>query len=422
MRRTPSGPVSPVDSLWLQAHARGMSRRKFLAALGAGGSAAVASQLLTGSAWAAEAASKLAVVTPAGERLHVKALPDAFFIHHGTSVEMNWAQKRGDPQFLMDSGQFFVRNHSATPIIDAEQWMLSIDGPGVEKPLQLSYEEILKMPSKTVTRFVECAGNGRTLFNEVLGKPGQGTQWFTGGYGVAEWTGVPLANVLERAGLKDSAVSIMASGLDESGFEKPLPVEKALADDTLIVTGMNRGPLGYDHGYPVRLLVPGWAGSYNVKWLGQLHVGEEQLYSKWNTSSYVLKGEAYPDPEGPPEGVVIEQQTVKSALALPRDAVLPPGKQRITGYAWSPYGVIDRVEISVDGGKTYRAAKLIGPNIGAAGTRWEFTLDAKPGKVTVTPRATDEKGNTQIPISEQKYNVKGYNWEAVIPHPLTIQG
>lgn len=411
-----------VESLWLQARARGMSRRRFLAVLGAGGGTALATQLLPAGAWAAEEASGSALVTPAGERLHVKALPDAFFIHHGTSVEMNWAQKRNDPRYLMDTGQFFVRNHSATPIIDAAQWKLRIEGPGVEKPLEIGYEDILKMPSRTVTRFVECAGNGRSLFNDVLGKPGQGTQWFTGGYGVAEWTGVPLADVLERAGLKESAVSIMASGLDESGFEKPLPVKKALEQDTLLVTGMNGGPLGYDHGYPVRLLVPGWAGSFNVKWLGSLHVGEEQLYSKWNTSSYVLKGEAYPDPEGPPEGVVIEEQTVKSALALSRGAVLPPGKQRIAGYAWSPHGAIERVEISVDGGKTYKAAKLVGPNIGAAGARWEFTLEAKPGKITVTPRATDEKGNTQIPVSEQKYNVKGYNWEAVIPHDITVRG
>lgn len=422
MRRSTADPVPSVESLWQQARARGVSRRNFLALLSAGGAAAVAAQLVPGTALAAEEGSKSGLVTPAGKRLQVKALPDAFFIHHGTSVEMRWDQKQHDPRFLMDSDQFFVRNHSATPIIDADQWKLIIEGPGIGKPMQLGYNDLLKMPNKTVTRFVECAGNGRSLYAELLGKPAQGTQWATGGYGVAEWTGVPLSNVLEQAGLKDSAVSIMASGLDDSGFEKPLPVDKALAEDTLIVTGMNGGPLPYDHGFPARLLVPGWVGSYNVKWLGRLHVGEEQLYSKWNTSSYVLKGDAYPDPEGPPEGVVIQEQTVKSVLALPRPAILPRGKQKIVGYAWSPYGAIAQVEVSVDGGKNYKKAKLIGPNIGAAGARWEFTLDAKPGKVTVVPRATDEKGNAQIPVSEQKYNVKGYNWEAVIPHPITIQG
>jgi len=420
MRRpSPSSPSSP-QSVWQQARAAGVSRRKFLAVLGASGGAAAASQILPGRAWAAEHGSNL--VTPSGERLHVKPLPEQFFTSHGTSIEMNWTQKANDPRFLMDSGQFFVRNHSATPIIDPAQYELTIDGPGVENPLKLGYEDLLKMPSKTVTRFVECAGNGRALYNELLGKPGQGTQWTTGGYGVAEWTGVPLSNVLEQAGLKDSAVSIMASGMDESGFEKPLPVDKALADDTLLVTGMNGGPLAYDHGFPIRLLVPGWVGSYNVKWLGRLHVGEEQLYSKWNTSSYVLKGDEYPDPEGPPEGVVIEQQTVKSVLAMQRPGTLPPGKQTISGYAWSPYDAIEQVEISLDGGKNYQAAKLTGENIGAAGARWEFTLDAKPGEMTVIPRATDKKGNTQIPVAEQKHNTKGYNWEAVIPHSITVQG
>lgn len=410
---------SKVGQLHPTERSGGVSRRAFLTAFGAGGAAAAM------GAWpglAAGQASGGALVTPAGERLHVKPLPKGFFIVHGTSVEMDWSVKRDDSRYLMDTGQFFVRNHSATPIIDADAWKLTIDGPGVERSVTLNYDDLLKMPGKTVTRFIECAGNGRSLFMKVLGEPAQGTQWTTGGYGVAEWTGVPLADVLEKAGLKQSAVSIMASGLDESGFEKPLPVDKALAEDTMLVTGMNGGPLPYDHGFPVRLLVPGWVGSYNVKWLGRLHVGEEQLYSKWNTSSYVLRGEAYPDPEGPPEGPVITTQTIKSVLALPWPATLPSGRQTVRGYAWSPHGPIDRVEVSLDGGKSYQRAKLVEPNIDAAGARWEYSFDARAGDMTITPRATDVKGNTQLPVAEQKFNVKGYVWEAVIPHPVTVRG
>jgi DMSO/TMAO reductase YedYZ molybdopterin-dependent catalytic subunit len=396
-----------------------MSRRGFIAAVGSGGAAALVSGL--GPVFAAQEPGG-GLLTPAGKRLHVKPLPEPFFIMHGTNAEMNWLQKQNDQRYLMDSGQFFIRNHSATPIIDPSQWQLQIDGPGVANPMQLSYAELLKMPGKTVTRFVECAGNARSLYNEIMGKPAQGTQWGTGGFGIAEWTGVPLADVLDKAGLKKSAVSIMASGLDESGFKKPLPIGKALADDTLLVTAMNGAPLPYDHGFPVRLLVPGWIGSYNVKWLGSLHVGEEQLYSKWNTSSYVLKGEGYPDPEGPVEGVIIREQTVKSVLALPRPASLPAGRQTLRGYAWSPYGPIDKVEVSLDEGKSYQPARLLGPNIGAAGVRWEFEIDAKPGMMIITPRATDAKGHRQIAIAEQKYNKQGFIWEAVIPHPVTFVG
>lgn len=397
----------------------GLSRRRFMTLVGGGSAAVITSHV--SPAFTAESVN-VEITSPSGGRLHVKPLPAPYFISHGTSVEMNWMQKQNDPRYLMDTAQFFVRNHSATPIIDLATWRLSIGGTGVKNELILSYEDLLKMPSKTVTRFIECAGNCRSLYNELLGKPGRGTQWGTGGFGIAEWTGVRLADVLNKAGLKKSAVSIMASGLDESGFEKPLPIDKALAEDTLLVTAMNGAPLPYDHGFPVRLLVPGWVGSYNIKWLGRLHVGEVQLYSKWNTSSYVLSGENYPDPDGPPEGVIIREQTIKSVLALPRPGTLPAGKQVIRGYAWSPYAPIEKVEVSLDEGKTYKPAKLVGPNIGAAGVRWEFALKAAPGRMTITPRATDTKGNSQIPVAEQKHNLKGYNWEAVIPHPVTFIG
>lgn len=399
-------------------HAGSTSRRRFLAGLGAGGLTAAAYPFLPPTALAQNANAR--PTTPAGGRLHVKSLPKGFFIVHGTSVEMDWRVKMNDPRYLMDTGQFFVRNHSATPIVDAETWRLTIDGPGVTNPIELAYDDLLKMPSKTVTRFIECAGNCRSLFHKVLGAPAQGTQWTTGGYGVAEWSGVPLADVLEKAGIKRSAVSIMATGLDETGFEKPLPVEKALGSDTLVVVSMNGGPLPYDHGFPVRLLVPGWVGSYNVKWLGRLHVGEQPLFSKWNTSSYVLTGEDYPDPPGPPEGVVIREQTIKSVIAMPWGGRIPRGRQTIRGYAWSPYATIARVEVSLDGGKRYQPAKLTGPNIAAGGVRWEYTFDAHPGEMTVTPRATDAKGNAQIPVAQQRFNTKGYVWEAVIPHPITV--
>jgi len=407
-----------VQELWEKAEKRGVSRRQFMNLLSAGGTAAVVAAY--GIPQAGRAAAKEELVTPSADRLHVKPLPKRWFISHGTSIEMAWEAKATDDSYLMDSGQFFVRNHTATPILNPDEWQVKIDGAGVENPLSLGYEDLLKMPTKTVTRFIECAGNGRALYDKVLGKAGRGTQWTTGGYGIATWTGVPLSHVLDKAGLKDSAVSIMASGLDASGFEKPLPVDKALQDDTLIVIGMNGGPLPYDHGFPARLLVPGWVGSYNVKWLGRLHVGTEQLYSKWNTRSYVLMGPEYPDPDGPPKGEIIREQTVKSVVAASWPGELKAGKQRIVGYAWSPYAAIDKVEVSLDGGKSYKAAELSGPNIAAAGTRWELPIDAEPGEMTITPRAMDAKGNSQPPVADQVWNVKGYVWNAVIPHPVKV--
>jgi sulfane dehydrogenase subunit SoxC len=408
--------------------ATGVSRRRLLSLMGTGGAAAVVGVSAAQSqrplvAFAQDATltpvAAIPATAPAADRLHVKPITERYFIPLGTSSEMRWTPEVTN-QFIMDATHFFVRNHSATPVIGAEEWQLTVDGPGVDNPLQLTYQDLLAMPSQTVTRFIECAGNGRALYDTVLGNPGSGTQWTTGGYGVATWTGVPLAHILEQAGITGDAVSIMATGLDETGFEKPLPVVKAMAEDTMVVYGMNYGPLPHDHGFPVRLLVPGWVGSYNVKWLGSLHVGDEQLYSNWNTSSYVLIGPEYADPEGPPEGEIIREQTVKSAVALPWGATLEPGAQRITGYAWSPYASIAKVEVSLDGGESYEPADLMSPNIAAAGARWQYSFDAEPGEMTIITRATDTTGNSQWPVEEQIWNEKGYVWGAVIPHPVTF--
>ncbi len=427
-----------IELLWTRVEPLGVSRRDFMLLLAAGGTAAVLAacggEEATPTAtvptdMATEAAPPVAEPTAGPtaeadaqaqpERLAVKALPEAFFIIHGTNAEMRW-ERMADQGYLVDSGLFFIRNHAETPVLDAGEWRLQVTGNAVESPLELSYDDLLQMPAHSVTAFLECAGNARGLFDVLLDNPAEGTQWKTGAFGIAHWTGVRLADILERAGLMDSAVSVMGTGLDSTGVAKPMPIEKALQDDTLVVYAMNGAPLPYDHGFPARLLVPGWAGIYNVKWLGSLEVADEQVYSKWNTTSYVLIGPDFEDPEGPPEGEPFETQTVKSNVGLPWPATLTAGEQRIFGYAWSPFAEIAQVEVSLDEGQTYQPAELVGPNIAAAGTRWEYTLDAQPGLTSITTRATDGQGNSQWPLSEQVWNQLGYQWGAAIPHPVTV--
>ncbi|MGH2707281.1 MAG: molybdopterin-dependent oxidoreductase, partial [Actinomycetota bacterium] len=217
----------------------------------------------------------------------------------------------------------------------------------------------------SVVRFVECAGNGRSFFREAHGKQSQGTQWKLGAVGVAEWTGVPLGDVLERAGLKRTARDVMPEGLDELRVRRPIPRSKALEDDTLLVFAMNGEPLPPDHGFPVRMLVPAWVGVANVKWIGKIQVSEEALYSDWNTNNYVLIGEGY-RPEGPAKGPALTTQNVKSALELPRPARLAPGPHTIRGRSWSGQGKIAKVEYSLDGGKNWQVARLQEPNTALA--------------------------------------------------------
>ena len=160
---------------------------------------------------------------PAGVPEWVKPVTEADFILHKTNAEMRW-ERMHDAGYTTQSALFFVRNHFTTARIDRGAWRLQVSGSGVQRPLELSYDELVKIPAETtVTRFVECAGNGRVFFDEVGGHKAEGTQWRLGGIGVAEWTGVPLGAVLERAGVKPSARDVMPVGLDQLRACRPMP-------------------------------------------------------------------------------------------------------------------------------------------------------------------------------------------------------
>ncbi len=392
--------------LWRQARTLGLSRRRLLqlgAALGAAGA--------LGAPRAGRAAG------PAPADLVVKPVPPEFFIDFKSNQEMRWEQMyaRG---YLVPNELFFVRNHTRTPRLDVAGWRLTVEGSGVRRPLALTYDDLLRLPSVSVLRFVECAGNGRSFFETAYGKRAQGTQWKLGAIGVAEWTGVRLAEVLDRAGLTPGAREVMPEGMDELRVRRPMPLEKALEDDTLLVYAMNGHTLPPDHGYPVRLLAPGWIGVQSVKWLRRIEVSEQPLFSPWNTDSYVLIGPDYP-PQPPAKGPVLTTQSVKSALELAWDAKLAPGRYVLKGRSWSPFGRIAKVEYSVDQGASWRPARLSEPNLARAWVRWSFEWDAlAPGRQTIRVRATDERGNTQpdrVPWNEQ-----GYLYNAVVDHPVTV--
>ena len=229
--------------------------------------------------------------------------------------------------------------------------------------------------------------------------------------GVATWTGVRLADVLARAGLTSAALDVMPVGLDTMAVRRPIPVERALAADTLLVIGMNGRTLPPDHGYPVRLLVPGWVGVANVKWVGEFEVSETPLLSPWNTTSYRFFGPDYPDTP------LVTTQVVKSALELPLPATLGRVPQLLTGRSWSGQGRISRVEVCVDG-RRWRPAHLDWRNEERAWRQWSFFFHARPGAHEIRVRARDDRGNVQpdqVPFNEQ-----GYLFGAVVRHPVTV--
>ena len=421
-------------SLWRLASERGISRRRFLQLLSAGGAAAVLASCtglqLPAAAPAGEGpAEALATDAP----LHFKD-PAPFFDHGNGSLEARLEDMAGT---VTPSQQFFVRNNSASLDLDATDWRLIVEGDAVSNPLELSYDEILELPSRSFISYLECAGNHRAMFDLVKGQAAKGTQWKTGAVSNGIWTGTPLGEVLERAGITEEAVSVLLVGLDsgspEEGFRRAMPVEKAMDENTLLAYALNGEALPRDHGFPLRALAPGWVGAASIKWLGRIVVSSEQLWTRNNTTSYTLIGDAHL-PEGEAMGIPVTTQTIKSALALPWPADLAARENRVHGYAHSPTGPIAKVEWSLDSGTIWNEATLEEPQIQPeyehlAGslsdsayryswTRFGFAWDARPGEYTIMTRATDAAGITQPDIVP--FNEKGYLFNQPVPHPIRV--
>ncbi|MEU3646125.1 molybdopterin-dependent oxidoreductase [Lentzea sp. NPDC034063] len=340
----------------------------------------------------------------------VKPLPDTDFIVHGTNAETRWEALRGTGS-LTPVSKFFVRNHTSTPLIDPTSWRLEIHGSGVTRPLSLSLRDLRALPSCSVEAVIECAGNGRSFFTTQQGQTVSGTPWKLGAVGNARWRGVSLGLLLRLAGLRRSAVDVLPAGLDAEyvtggvnlgRVRRPLPVAKAL-DDVLVAYEMNGADLPPDHGFPARLVVPGWIGIASIKWLGSLEVSASALHSPWDTQYYRLLGPTYPA-----EGTLVTSQVGKSAFELGWGAVVPAGRQVLTGRSWSPDGV-RKVEVSTDGRSWRRAT----PVSRGGWTRWQVPWQATPGEHVLRARVDGQP-------DESPYNTQGYLFGAVVRHPVTV--
>jgi DMSO/TMAO reductase YedYZ molybdopterin-dependent catalytic subunit len=355
----------------------------------------------------------------------VKPLPADKFIIHGTNAETRWESLAGVGN-LVPIDRFFVRNHTRTPLMSADTWRLQLFGTGLrgaptaDNPVEFSYQDLLDLPAETVTARIECAGNGRSFFTTQQNQTVSGTPWLLGAVGVARWRGVPLATVLERAGLNTSAVDVLPQGLDPDfvtggvnlgPVRRPLPMRKALKD-VLIAYEMNGEPLPPDHGFPARLVVPDWIGIASIKWLGRIEVSNTPLTSPWNTQFYRLFGPTYP-----PEGELINKQNTKSAFELPWNPTQPASKtHHLHGRSWSATGDIRKVEVSTDNGQSWHRTTPSGQNQGWH--RWSLPWHPTPGTYTLRARATDQTGTPQPDTTP--HNTQGYLFNAVANHPITI--
>jgi DMSO/TMAO reductase YedYZ molybdopterin-dependent catalytic subunit len=292
---------------------------------------------------------------------------------------------------------FFVRNHFDMPDVNVDTWRLRVSGC-VERPLELTWDELTSLPERTVFVTMECAGNGRSF----LGPRQPGVQWGSGAVGHAEWTGVPLHVVLKKAGLKPGTREIVFEGHDKGSeadhpepmhFARSLPLEKALDPDTLLAYRMNGELLEPIHGFPVRLLVPGWYGVASVKWLQSIEAVDQAFKGYFQTIKYTVQRQTGRGQET----VVVGPMMVKSEIVRPHAGeILGIGTNRLFGVAWAGPDAVAGVDVSTDGGRSWSEAQLIGPRAPYSWTMWEYLWEtADPGDYTVLARATASGGQVQ---------------------------
>lgn len=318
--------------------------------------------------------------------------------------------------------QFFVRNHFQMPTMDGKAWNLIVDGE-VENLLSLSYDNLKQLPDKELQVLLECAGNSRASVQPPI----EGLLWDHSGVSSAMWKGVPVREVLDRAGIKPSAKEVLFEGADhgkeygssgETKFAMSLSMERALDADTILAYEINGETLTPEHGYPLRLLVPGWFGMASVKWLTRISVLDYEFKGYHQSSYYV-----YLD-EGKDDGLAKERVSsmrVKSLITWPgRGEVLEPGVHDICGVAWSGHGAVERLEITTDGGESWQLADLGEMESRYSWRSWQYQWKAsEPGHFLIRARATDAEGNVQ-PV-QAKWNFRGFANNSIHAVPVIVQ-
>lgn len=321
---------------------------------------------------------------------------------------------------VMPTANFYVRNHFRTPVLDLDRYELTVSGL-VKRPLRFRLRDLQNMPSQSLVSTLECAGNGRVHFDP----PVDGEQWRFGAASTAEWTGVPLEEILDRAGLTADAHDVVFRGADAGlvdgatapvRFERALSVDDALHSGALVAYAMNGEPLPLQHGRPVRLIVPRWYSVASVKWLTEIEVIDHQFSAYFQTDRYMyewIRG-----------GAVIREpvhlQRVRAVIAEPSDgASVTAGEFVVRGVAWSGAAPIDRVEVSIGGG-TWQSARLIGERRRHSWQWWELVTRCETrGASTVRARASDLAGYTQPERPE--WNRLGYGGNAIQAISITIE-
>lgn len=312
-------------------------------------------------------------------------------------------------EFLTPNHLFYIRSHFKAPQLNRSDYRLAIGG-AVKQPFSISYEDLLALPPITQPATLECAGNGRIFLVPQV----RGAQWGLGAVSTAEWTGVPLSALLERAGVAADACEVLFEAADfGKPKEEPVPpgmiryarslaVDKA--NDVIIAYKMNGDDIPVDHGFPLRAIVPGYYGMASVKWLENIRVLTEPFKGYWQTSDY-----AYWDYEENRNPVrrALGQMALKSAIARPRiRETIPAGSSyRVFGAAWGSDTHVEKVELSTDDGRNWQDVRFLDKADSGVWRRWEheWKVPDVKGSYVLKSRATDAQGNSQPDHHDERF-------------------
>jgi DMSO/TMAO reductase YedYZ molybdopterin-dependent catalytic subunit len=336
------------------------------------------------------------------------AIGDQMLVHRQNPLNFETSIPALIGGVVMPNAHFYVRNHFATPTVDADTWRLRIDGL-VERPLSLELQDISRLPSETRVVTLECAGNGR----HTLDPPVPGEPWRYGAVSTAEWTGTPLTEILDRVGVMPAATTLVFRGVDHGSvegrpgavhFERSLPLDTSRQAQALLAYAMNGEPLPLQHGYPLRLVVPGWYGVASVKWLTTIDVTDSPFDGYFQADKYWYETDAAREP--------VTLQRVRALITSPVDGEsVSLGETVIRGVAWSGAAPIARVEVSIDD-NPWQQARLVGERHAHRWQWWELlTHFDQPGQATIRSRATDLAGRSQP--DQPDWNRHGYGNNAI---------
>jgi DMSO/TMAO reductase YedYZ molybdopterin-dependent catalytic subunit len=329
-------------------------------------------------------------------------------------------------KWTVPTEQFYIRSHFPVPKLDPKDFKLVVEGHVVNR-LELTLDEVRKLGEQTRPLTMECAGNGRVFLTPAV----RGLQWAHGAVGNADWTGIPLGALLERAKLKPGASEVVLTGADRGAiaadpatpgpihYSRSLPLAKAKQDETVITWGMNGEPLTAAHGAPLRAIIGGWFGMASVKWLNRIVVTDRPYQGYFQTMDYSY----YVRPNGTdPETSPVTVMQPKAAIARPGPGeVLPLGKPvSVFGAAWAGESKVKRVELSTDGGTTWTVVTFDGPAKPFCWVLWkhEWTPQAA-GPAKLLARCTDERGETQP--DKRDPDRRSYAINHLIPVEVTVK-